>query len=97
MSDDIQFTCSECRKEFDPDPDCVMVLRADAAMDYGEGTEPEPCNDCELSLEDREDAKKELGVSDEELDRMLAGEAVDVGGIIICKECQDKLAEASND
>ena len=90
--EEIQFTCSECKRQFDPDPDCVLVLQADAAMDFGDGAEPEPCDDCELSPEDREDAKAEFGVNDEELDLMLAGNPVDVGGIIICKDCQDKLA-----
>lgn len=96
--EEIQFTCSECQKQFDPDPDWVLVEEIDAII------EPSGCDeDCDccpaeghaLSPESREEVKANLGINDDELNEILRGGKVAVGGVIICKECQDQLAEAA--
>lgn len=89
--EEIQFTCCECQKQFDPDPDCVLLEQVDAQFVPEDGSDPEPLDAFELTQDEREDAKKQLGINDEQLNQILMGEAATVGGITICKECQDRM------
>lgn len=92
----MNFTCSECNKDFPADPDCVLesFIGVECEMDPADSWKQQPApRRVELSPEDREAAKAELDLTDAELDRVLAGEPVVNGGVIICKECQDRLCE----
>jgi len=104
MSDEIKFTCEECGKQFDPDPDTMLELHL--------GPEPCPCceggeahqEELEKAVEDgeaftadqlaamSEDHLKEIGLTPEDRDKLLRGETITTGAICICKECQDRLA-----
>ena len=90
----MKFTCSNCLKEFDADPDCVLENHIDMAHEAEPGEEwKHEGHKAELSPEDRERAKAEMELTDDELDRLLAGETVVSGGIIVCKPCQDQMHE----
>lgn len=94
MSDEIKFTCQECGKEFDPDPDtmleehlgaeCVECDSAGLATDGNliTGEELAAMTDGEL---------REIGLTPEGRERLFAGEDVVTGGVCICKECQDRM------
>lgn len=101
MVDAFQFTCEECGRRFDPDPDTmlesvlspVLLPEDQAAREIEEGLA--------LSAEDlaKADASelKALGLTPEQRDALLRGESVAAGGICICKECQDRLADEQED
>lgn len=89
------FTCDECGKDFPADPETMVEEGVSAHHDIVPGEEwKHDGHTPELSPEDREKVKGELGVSDEELDRILSGEMVTIGGICICKPCQDQMLES---
>jgi hypothetical protein len=98
MSDEpTLFTCDVCGTEFPPDPACM--LEGGWSMEH-EGPEGEEWKHGDhhpvLSAEDRERAKAEMRIDDPTLDRLLAGEEVDVW-MCMCKPCQDReFAEATD-
>lgn len=90
----MNFKCQECGKDFEPDPDTMMECHVSAEWADEDGEEwkgqSEPM---EMTPEMREQAKKQLGCDDEQLDRLLSGEEVVCGALCICKECQDRMHE----
>lgn len=96
MNDDIKFKCEECGKLFDPDPDSMVEchlspeLVSDEEADKYEaegGITPE-----QLEAMD-ETSLREIGLTAEQRKRLLNGEEITTGGMCICVECQDRLAE----
>jgi len=101
VSDEIQFTCSECGKQFPADPDAMVEMHmgvearpsweADKLTESGEAIEA-----IDLEQATPEDLKA-AGITPEQRDALLKGENVTVGGVCICRECQDRLGEEQKD
>lgn len=101
-SEELKFTCEECGKEFDPDPDSMVELKIGGECPHCEGHSHE---EVEAMLERGEaitgaelaamsDAElKEHGITPADREKLLLGKTVAVGGMCICRECQDRLAE----
>jgi len=92
MSDELQFTCSECGKQFDPDPDSMVEVHWSAAVVPEEQAE-EMVSVTPEELETKSDYElQEMGLTPEIRDKLLSGEEdVTSGGICICRECQDRM------
>lgn len=73
--------------EVEISPDLVLENEADEMADAGK---------C-LTEDDLRNAEAEQlqawGLSEKDRDAMLSGEGVVIGGMCICLECQDRLAE----
>jgi DNA-directed RNA polymerase subunit RPC12/RpoP len=91
MSEEIKFECSQCGKQFDPDPDSMVELHWESKQvqvdEVADGLTTEELRS--MSTEDL----REFGLTAELRERMLRGEEVTAGGMCICIECQDRLAE----
>lgn len=102
MSDEIKFKCEECGKEFEPDPDTMLEVELisqhiteEQLEELKELVEQNPEEFKQLTDEGMPDIIK--NISPEDRERLKNGESVPVGGICICKECQDKLLEEDED
>lgn len=85
----LTFVCDDCNHEFPADPECMVEAHFTADHDS-----EIPGHRPELSPEDREHAKKDMDITDAQLDHMLNGGTVTVGACI-CKPCQDRMANFS--
>ena len=96
MSEEIQFTCEQCGKHFDPDPETILEARweiadmpsweADKLEEEGRILTPE------MLMEASEEELANYGITPEMKKQMMVGANVN-GAICICIECQNKLAE----
>lgn len=89
-NEEIQFLCSVCGKEFDPDPDTMVEFHL-TPVRVRANDEIEA-----LTLDDIRDLDsddlQEIGLTEEARDAMLRGEETTVGGCI-CIACQDEALE----
>lgn len=87
----LKFKCEECGKEIDPDPDCMVELQLDLEHEMEEGEEWKgECSAPELSLEDREKVKSAYQIDDATLDKVLSEGTASIGGVCVCKSCQNQ-------
>jgi len=97
MSDDIKFTCEECGKLFDPDPDTMLELHIEPvsvpADELGQLDDEAVLTRDELQALSANELR-EIGLTPEMRRQLLAGEEITAGGICICIECQDKMEGA---
>lgn len=97
MSDEIKFKCEECGKEFEPDPAAMVEIEmGPELLPEADAERMEESGQCLTAGDLREaDAEQlqEWGLTEKERDLMLSGESVATGGICICVECQDRMAE----
>lgn len=84
-ADDLLYTCSECGAEFPADPDAILKLTWHKALIPNEL----------LPVKEIEELK-EIGLSREKVQRLMNGEEVQAETLCICKPCQDKLANESD-
>jgi hypothetical protein len=98
MTDEFLFTCSECGRQFAPDPDAVVE------SGFSRGCVSKEDEARTIFSEDRVTAGTlrdmsdyhlaEVGLTPEGRERLLAGEEfVVTGAVCICLECQDRLLE----
>lgn len=102
MDDDLKFTCEECGKVFDPDPDTMLEIQwveiqwdAKIVPDW-EASIMEDKGQVitrELIEESSDEDLEKIGITPELKKKMLNGETVSAGAMCICIECQDRLAE----
>lgn len=105
MSEELKFVCQECGREFDPDPDSMVEIHIRGECpccesgltedDLSKMLEEGTAITAEQLLEMNEEELKEVGLSVQDKEKLLMGEDVVSGGMCICKECQDSLAEGS--
>lgn len=105
--DDIQFTCEECGKTFEPDPDTMLEIRlgGECPCCTGETTEEEAeqllADGDAITTEQLEAMSEyelaELGLTPEDREKLLAGEEISAGAVCICRECQEKISHEQDD
>lgn len=99
MSEEIQFRCQECGRAFEPTPDAMVEVEiGPALLPTHQAQAMEEAGQCLTAAdlqEADEDQLKEWGLTPAQRDAMLKGEAVTTGGMCICIECQDRLAEGA--
>lgn len=97
MEENIKFTCEECGKEFEPDPDAMVEIDMGPQLVPGEQAEALEESGRAISAEMLQSASAddlhEMGLTPAERDALLSGKMVTIGGMCICIECQDRLAE----
>ena len=102
QSEQLTFTCEECGKQFDPDPDAMVELQMGAECPCCDGVdhaevermlESGEAITAEQLAELDEEELKELGLTTADREKLLNGEPVGIGGMCLCRECQDRLAE----
>lgn len=101
-SDDLKFLCEVCGKQFDPDPGSMVEVLMHGECPCCEGglsrqeaeklTESGEAIAADQLAAMNEEELREIGLTPEERDRLLAGEDIAIGGACICRECQDRLA-----
>lgn len=92
--DIVMMTCDWCGKEFPADARACVESGFSAyhPPEDGEewkGEEAVALQPGEFALQDREAMKREMCLTDEQLDELLSTGTVDSGGAIVCLECQD--------
>jgi hypothetical protein len=96
---EFMFECSECGKKFPATPDsvfesgfspiCEVQKTADCDCDLIAGSDLKEMSEYHLS---------ELGLTENERDRLLSGEPfVGVGAIFICAECHAEIFSAESE
>jgi hypothetical protein len=93
MSEELKFKCEECGKEFEPDPDSMVEMHLSATMLSIDEETPHGAIDAEELNAMSKDDLKENGLTEEDRQKLLAGEELTIGGCCICKECQDFMSE----
>lgn len=91
MSDDLQFTCQVCGKQFEPTPDAMVEWEVEP-----KSVPTNKVKDLDMTREDlaelEPDELKEMGLTEETRSALLEGKAVKFGGCI-CIQCQDEMLE----
>lgn len=94
MSEEVQFTCGECGKQFDPDPDAMVEWNIAPVWvreeDAEEGIPPEELKEmqeCDL---------KAIGITPEQRDALLRGETIAMGGCV-CRECMEEMVQQQDE
>lgn len=95
-------TCDWCGKEFPADARaCVeggvaAVVPAEPGEEW-KGETPVTLDPGELTADQRAALKRELGLEDADLDRLLTTGEVDGVGVIVCLPCQAEAERAATD
>jgi hypothetical protein len=93
--EEILFQCESCGKEFPADPDTMIEAGFGPIIvpeNEDEDTQAEFTPD-ELAHMS-EDELSELGLNPDTRDALLRGEDVMVGGICLCRDCQQRARES---
>lgn len=91
MESPLKWTCESCGTEIDPHPDCVVEILLDVSHEDEDGNPIEDDGTLhELSEEDKIEAAAEMGVTVEQIEKVLAGGVVEQGAKILCMTCQDE-------
>lgn len=94
MSEDVKFTCGECGKEIEPDPDTMVEWEIGPVYVREEDVE------CGVSVEKLAEMPeydlKALGITPEQRDALMRGEAIKFGGCV-CHDCMKDMEEGSEE
>jgi hypothetical protein len=98
MSDEFLFTCSECGRQFEPNPDSVVESGLSRVCISKEDEAQAIFGEEQITSDNLSEASDyhlaEIGLTPIMRGRLLAGEEfVATGAICICLECQDRLLE----
>lgn len=99
-------TCDWCGQQVPADPRCFVESgfsgfaenEPDAADDWKGGTPMEKVSidPSEVSKEQRDHMKREMGLDDDQLDQILTTGHVENGAAIVCLKCQDEGIEVED-
>lgn len=91
MSNEIQFKCEFCEKEFPADPETMIEWEMKA--EYFQGAVTDEMGITQADLESaNEFALKAIGITEDQRKTLLSGGEIKYGGCI-CIECQDAMEE----
>ena len=99
MTEPVTVQCEWCGKEFPVEPAAFVESGFSALIEEGVAAawqawrgddEPET-----IPLEEREDLKAQMDLTDDQLNELLSTGTVEAGASIVCTECQDEALSHS--
>lgn len=89
------FTCQRCGKEFPPEPDAVVESGFEPACVCCDGVHEDEIHVTVEEMQNATDEQlREWGLTRQQQQALLRGEAVETAAIL-CKECQDQMLAES--
>lgn len=95
--EELLFECSECGKKFPPDPDSIHEVEMGSILMPESVAQEEVEKGNAMSIEEAkkltDEDLKQMDMSRDDLNKIIRGEDVAVGGVCICPECMDNLSK----